>query len=450
MAASLPTLLYMLDFDLIANLTVAALAGLAIGAEREWSGHTQGPDARFAGVRTFFLLGGIGGVAGLLLAHQLLWAGAAVLAGAGALIVTAYALAVRRPGSSTDGTTEAAALAVLTVGVMAGLGWRAMASGATAIMAVVLLEKSRAHALLRRVDEREMRAALQFAVLALVVLPLIPEGTYGPYGAFRPRELWIVVLLFSGLNFLGYVARQVVGNERGYGVTGLLGGLVSSTAVTLHFSRQSRSEPVYAAPLGLGVIAACTVLVPRVFLVSMVLEPPVGAALIPFLVPPFAVGALYIGLVLWRARRSGPDDPESNPTLPAPESHETRNPLGLWRSVQMGIAFQAVLLLMAWITATVGMPGVLASAAVLGLTDMDALTLSMTRVGSDAALRQLAALAIAVGLLSNTLLKLTLTLVLGARTFQKRASLGLVALGAASAVGIALGMWRDGTGFFAP
>ena len=189
MAASLPTLLYMLDFDLIANLTVAALAGLAIGAEREWSGHTQGPDARFAGVRTFFLLGGIGGVAGLLLAHQLLWAGAAVLAGAGALIVTAYALAVRRPGSSTDGTTEAAALAVLTVGVMAGLGWRAMASGATAIMAVVLLEKSRAHALLRRVDEREMRAALQFAVLALVVLPLIPEGTYGPYGAFRPREL---------------------------------------------------------------------------------------------------------------------------------------------------------------------------------------------------------------------------------------------------------------------
>jgi uncharacterized membrane protein (DUF4010 family) len=116
----------------------------------------------------------------------------------------------------------------------------------------------------------------------------------------------------------------------------------------------------------------------------------------------------------------------------------------------MGIAFQAVLLLMAWITATVGMPGVLASAAVLGLTDMDALTLSMTRVGSDAALRQLAALAIAVGLLSNTLLKLTLTLVLGARTFQKRASLGLVALGAASAVGIALGMWRDGTGFFAP
>jgi uncharacterized membrane protein (DUF4010 family) len=292
-------------------------------------------------------------------------------------------------------------------------------------------------------------------VLALVVLPLLPGGSFGPYDAIRPRELWIVVLLFSGLNFAGYVARQVVGNERGYGVTGLLGGLISSTAVTLHFSRKSKNEPQYAEPLGLGVVAACTVLVPRVVIVSSLLEPNVGGAVLPFLIPPFLVGAGIVAFVLWReSRASRSAAPSESPSganaeprsdaaasaLPAAENG-VRNPLGLWQSVQMAIAFQVVLLIIAWLQATVGTPGVLVTAAALGLTDMDALTLSMSRLGADAALRQLAATAIAVGLLANTLLKLTLTLVLGSRDFQKRASTGLIALALASGAGLMLGTW---------
>ena len=430
-----------MNVALATNLAVAALSGLAVGAEREWSGHTQGPDARFAGLRTFTLLGGLGGVAGYFLSSGATAAAVALLAAAGALVVAAYVIAVRRPGATTDGTTEVAALVVLALGTLAGLGEHAITSAVTALVVLGLVEKSRVQRWLSLVDEHEMRGALQFAVLALVVLPLIPGGAYGPYGAVRPRELWIVVLLFSGLNFLGYIARRVVGSERGYGVTGLLGGLVSSTAVTLHFSRQSRVEPAYAPALGLGVVAACTVLVPRVVIVSSLLEPNVGGAVLPYLAPPFFVGAGVIGLVLWRARRRGPDDPHRTGEHPLPEPRESRNPLGLARSLQMAAAFQLVLLALAWVQESVGSVGVLATAGVLGLTDVDALTLSMTRLGADATQRQLAAMAIGVGVLANTLLKLTLTLVLGGPAFRQRASTGLALLAVASGVGLATGAW---------
>ncbi len=428
-----------MDLTLAANLAVAGLAGLAVGVEREWSGHTAGPDARFAGARTFFMLGGLGGFAGHFLASGFTGIAIALLAGTAALIVAAYVVAVMRPGSTPDGTTETAALLVLALGVMAGLGFLAIVSAITALAVFALVEKSRVQHWLTLVDEHEMRAALQFAVMALVVLPLLPAESFGPYDAIRPRELWIVVLLFSGLNFAGYVARQVVGNERGYGVTGLLGGLVSSTAVTFQFSRKSRAEPAFAESLGLGVVAACTVLVPRVAIVSSLLESGVGLAVLPYLAPPFVVGAAVVALVLWRARRQGPDDPQTTGEHPTPQASEVRNPLGLWQSMQMALAFQVVLLAIAWLQDTVGTTGVLLTAAVLGLTDMDALTLSMSRLGSDEALRGLAAMAIAVGMLSNTLLKLTLTLVLGSPAFRRRASTGLVALAAASGVGLAVG-----------
>ncbi len=429
-------MLIAMDSIQIANLAIAALAGMAVGVEREWSGHTVGPDARFAGVRTFTLLGFLGGLAGSFLNAGQSGIAIALLSASAAMVVAAYVFAMRRPGTTADSTTETAALVVLALGVVAGVGQLALAGGCAALVVLALVEKSRVQQWLKRVDDHEMRAALQFAVLALVVLPLIPDVQVGPWDSIRPRELWIVVLLFSGLNFAGYVARQIVGTARGYGVTGLLGGLVSSTAVTLHFSRKSKTDPPLAEPLGLGVVAACTVLVPRVFIVSTLLDHRVGLALLPFLIPPFLVGAGFVARVLWRARQRGPDSDASSSEV---DQSPDRNPLGLWQSVQMALAFQVVLLVMAWVQNTVGTPGVIATAAVLGLTDMDALTLSMSRLGADAALRDIAATAIGVGMLANTLLKLTLTIVLGSRPFQRRASVGLIALGIASVVGLVLG-----------
>jgi uncharacterized membrane protein (DUF4010 family) len=266
-------------------------------------------------------------------------------------------------------------------------------------------------------------------VLAVVILPILPAGPFGPYDSIRPRGIWMVVLLFSGLNFAGYLISRWLGTSRGYGVTGLLGGLVSSTAVTFQFSRKSRDAPTLGHALALGVVGACTVLVVRVGIIATALQPEVGLALIPYLAPVLVVGAAVL-LVLYLRRGK---KREREPAEPA------RNPLGLWNAIRMALAFQIVLLLVPLVRHLWGAEGVLASAAVLGLTDVDALTYSMTRLGAGGQAAELGAQAIAVGILSNTVLKLALALFLGRGEFRRIAGLGLVALGAASGVGLWLG-----------
>ncbi|AMW06325.1 MgtC/SapB family protein [Gemmatimonas phototrophica] len=434
----------MLSYTLALDLLVAALVGMAVGVEREWSGHTSGPDGRFAGARTFTLLGAIGGFAGwfMRLDQPVL---AAIIAAGGILMpVVAYWTAMKRPGTTTDSTTEVAAVLVVVLGMVSGLGHRTPAAAAVAVMVILLAEKSWVQQTLQRVDARELRAAAQFAVLALVVLPILPDTAYGPYEAFRPRQLWVVVLIFSALNFAGYIARRLVGETRGLGVTGLLGGMVSSTAVALTFSRRSREEPLLALPLALGVVAACTVLIPRILTVTAMLRPALAWATVPFLLPPLLAGLSLMAVALWHERDTRPSS-SGDFLAVAPADTQNglgTNPLGLASSLQMAIAFQVVLFAIAWVQRNAGDTGVIASATLLGLTDMDALTLSMTRYGAEPATQQIAAAAIGVGVLSNTALKAALVLGIGAPRFRLRAAGGLGVLALGSAVGLLIGWPR--------
>jgi uncharacterized membrane protein (DUF4010 family) len=412
------------------GLAVAALIGLAVGIEREWSGHADGPDARFAGARTFFLLGGVGGIAGWMLAEGAMALSAVLLAGAALLVAVAYAVASRRGSGDPDGTTEVAALVVLGLGAVAGLGHLRLASGAGVVAVLALNEKSRIHQFVRRLDDWELRGALQFAVLALVILPILPEGPFGPLGTIQPRALWVLVLVFSGLNFLGFIARRAVGVSRGYGIAGLLGGLISSTAVTLTFSRISRDEPEAAQGLSAGVIAASTVLIVRVAAITFVLNPATGWALVPFLLAPLAVGA---GL-LAREFRPGRAVPAGKEIA----FRQSGNPLRLGSAIRMAVLFQASLIALGWVRARFGDPGVLPLAALLGFTDMDALTLAMAKLSPAGAMAGLGARAITVGMLSNTVLKFGLAAGLGERHYRRSAGLGLGLLGAALIIGLML------------
>lgn len=418
-----------LDRAALGALGVAALIGLVIGIEREWSGKASGPQARFGGVRTFFLLGLLGGMAGLFLRQDLLAIATSVLIGGIALVVTAYFLTSRRPGAEPDATTEVAALLVLALAVLATLGFHLLAGGITALVVLALREKAFLHRLVKRIGEEELRAAFLFAVLAFVVLPLLPEGPYGPLNGIRPRSLWAVVLLFSGLSFAGYIARRIAGPRLGYPITGLLGGLLSSTAVTLQFSRHSKQEPSLAVPLALGVLGACTVLLPRVAVVSAILNPAVARAVLPFLIPPAVVGLAIVGWALFRRRRGDTDKAELT----------DRNPLRLLAAIGMALALQAVIMVIVFVRDTWGSSGVLASAAVLGLTDVDALTFSMSSMGTTPDLVQLAARAIAIGILANTALKIGLAVILGGPAYRWRTAIGLLALGASLGVGLWIG-----------
>ena len=264
----------MADADVI-GLWIAALGGTAVGIERQWSGHAEGQRARFAGIRTFSLIGGLGGLSGALWTLGVTGPAVVVLSGTAALCVAAYVAASR---TDVDGTTEVAALVVLTAGALAGLGSYRLASGIIAVTCLLLVEKSRLHALVARIDDSALRAGVRFGVMALVVLPLLPEGPYGPLGGIRPRELWALVLFFSGLSFLGYVARQVLGPGQGYFVAGLLGGLVSSTNVTFTFARTSRAEPAADDALAYGAIAGERSAVPTRVAGARGAEPAAAAA----------------------------------------------------------------------------------------------------------------------------------------------------------------------------
>jgi len=405
--------------ELAIRLVVAALGGLAVGIEREWSVKRGRHAPHFAGTRTFLLLGLLGALGAELTHSGPTAAGIALLIAGAALIVVAYAVTSRH-GDDVGGTTEIAALVVLAAGALAGMGRLTLASGLFALTTLVLIEKGTFHTFVGKLQYAELMAAARFAVLALVIFPLLPLGPFGPEPGFRPRELWALVLIFSGLSFVSFLALRIAGLHRGYGLVGLLGGLISSTAVTLNFSRESRQQPQLGRVLGLGVVAACTMLPLRVMLLIIGLNPGVGFQLVPYLLPPLLAGLVASGLALRK------NDPQTI------KAEVPSNPLRFGVAVQMALAFQVVLYIMGWMSGRFGASGMLASAALLGLTDVDALTYSMVKLGGAEALASTAAQALAIGVLSNTCFKLGIAWTVGRGVFRRVTGRGLLAFSAAS------------------
>ena len=347
-----------------------------------------------------------------------------LLAGALALVVAGYVAASRR---DVDGTTEVAAIVVLAAGVIAGTGRLGLASGMVAITSLLLVEKSRLHAFVRAIDDAGLRAGIRFAVMAMVILPLLPPGPYGPGDVVRPRQLWAIVLVFSGLSFAGWIAQRIVGTRRGYALAGLLGGIVSSTGVTLVLARASGTAQAAAGALACGAIAASTVMFARVVLVTAVLDRALAAAVAPHALVGFSVGTAVTLLLLRRT-------PAGRGALP-----RQKNPLQVGPALLMAVLFQAAHAAVSAAHAYGGRLGILGSSAVLGLTDVDALTFSMIQGSAAGVPETLAATALGLGMLANTLFKLALAVALGHGRFRGIAAAGLLAMAVALGVSLALG-----------
>lgn len=401
-------------------LLIATLGGTAVGLERQWSGHADGPSARFAGIRTFTMLGAISGLSGSLLAAGERAAAIVLLAAAATIVIAAYVAASRH---DVDATTEIAALVVIAAGTFAGLGSLRLASGIFALLTLLLVEKSRLHSMVARIDDVTIRAAMRFGVMALVILPLLPSGPYGPLGGIRPRELWAMVLFFSGLSFAGYLTRRAVGPGHGYLLTGLLGGLVSSTNVTYTFARTSRTQPALDRQLAFGAVAANAMLFPRVLVATAVLNIALLPLLVPYLLAPAVIG---LGVAALGARRRQSEGSDEN---------MRHNPLQLGDALKMAALFQLVLMAVYAVNRLWGESGVLTTAAVLGLTDVDALTMSMARAETSA---ELAARAIGVGIAANTALKFGLAVALSSPSFRAIAGGSLAAMLCAAIVSLML------------
>src|SRR5262245_54292699 len=260
--------------DAVGNFAVALLIGALVGIEREKRKAEEG-DLGTGGLRTFILLALVGAIAGWLSSTLATpWIVASGLLVVAAAVIAGYAVeASMRPGS-LGLTTEIAAVAVYLLGAMATLGYRELAVGLAIVTAAVLAYKQPLHGLVGRIGWTDLFAGLRLMIATFIVLPLLPDRAVDPWEALNPYTLWLLVLLIAGLSMVGYIATRLLGTHRGTAVTGLTGGLVSSTAVTLSFARQSRDQTGTAAAVALagGILLAWCVMFGRVVIEVLVVN----------------------------------------------------------------------------------------------------------------------------------------------------------------------------------
>jgi uncharacterized membrane protein (DUF4010 family) len=375
------------------SLALSLAIGLLFGLERGW--HKQQPEyvSRPAGVRTFALIGLLGGVAGLLALRTtpalLGWAFAAFAAAA----VAAHVLNARKTGE-TGTTTLIAELLAFGLAALATLDNPATAASAAVVAALLLGLKPQLHGWIAKLDETELRATLQLLLISVVMLPMLPDAGLGPANALNPYELWWMVVLIAAISYVGYFAVRIAGADAGIPLTGLLAGLASSTALTLQMARLARNDGRARNLLAAGILLANATLFPRILVIVGLVQP----GLIRSLGVPLAVMTLITvlpALPFWLRR-----DETSGP---APV--QTQNPLALGSALRIGALLAVVMVLSRIAAEHFGDTGVLALAGVSGLADLNAVTLSVARMVPDDVSVSTALLAILLAITSNAVFK---------------------------------------------
>ncbi len=282
------------------DLGVALAAGLLVGIERGWRQRGVVTGSRVAGVRTFALLGGLGGMIGLLVQRYGVVIPAILLSAAVIMLVIGYARSMSGP-QDVSITSPITALATLCFGILATSGHPALAMAAAAIITMILALRTGLHGLVQKLGEADVIALARFAIIAGAIWPFLPDGLYGPYDAWNPRQLWLVVVFVTGLSFAGYVASRIFGKEKGILAVAILGGAYSSTAVTALLSHRLRSDETGHGTLSAGIALATSIMFVRVLLLTAIIA---DFAVLPVvrLAGPAVLVGIFAGFVLLRDR----------------------------------------------------------------------------------------------------------------------------------------------------
>ena len=401
-----------------AFLTSLAL-GLLIGLERE-----RNPSSK-AGLRTFALVALLGTLSGLIAektgSNWILGAGLVLV---GLMMIAAYA---RETDLAADpGTTSVAAVCVCyALGALIWLGFPTLAVMLGVITTMLLYFKPELRGLSQSLTRQDLFSILQFAALSFVILPILPNQDYGPYHALNPHQIWLMVVLISGISLAGYVALRIAGGHHGVLLLGLFGGLVSSTATSMVYARHAR-DPGMLQVSAVVILTANLVVPVRLSVLTGVVSPAILHLMLPTLGCAFVFGA--IGTLYWWRKLN------EQPELEVPE---IRNPTEIRTALGFGLLFGIVLLCSAWLSDIAGNSGLYAVALVSGLTDVDAITLSTLRLHELGQLQAPQAVgAIVLALISNIAFKLGLVLTVGGAVLARRCALPMLA--AAAGAGLVL------------
>lgn len=385
--------------DAFIALGISLGLGLLVGLQRERS------KSMLAGIRTFPLIAALGTLCALAAEHLGGWIIFAGLLGVIATIVSGNLIALRRDGGRDPGvTTEVAMLLMFAIGAYLVHGHRAVAVGMAGAMTVLLYAKPIMHGWVDRLGEGDVRAIMQFVLIAMIILPILPNEPYGPFDVLNPRTIWLMVVLVVGLSLGAYLISRFVGEHAGIILTGILGGIISSTATTVSSARRAAAEPASTRSMAVIIMIASTVVYGRVLVEIAIVAPRAFWLIAPPVIAMLGLTAALAGILWFTSRKSIAAVPESG------------NPAELRAALIFGGMYAIVILAVAAVQHYLSDDWIIAVAAISGLTDMDAITLSTSGMVQNNRLAPAAAWkAILVASMSNLVFKAGIVAVLGGR-----------------------------------
>ena len=392
-------------------LFAAALGiGALIGLEREFIQQKEDtPD--FAGIRTFSLISLLGALSAFLYTDYGIYAFSLALGGIILFALASYIGKVMRNEQEEGITTEVAVVLTFLLGATVMWGEAAVAAALGVIITLLLSMKRSLHNVIRRMKGKDLRAALQFALVSLVILPVLPNQTIDPWGVINPFRIWLLVVFISGIGFSGYILMKFMGPEKGLWLSGILGGLVSSTAATLSFSSRSKEAPKLSRRFAQMIILASTIMFPRMMvIVAVVYFPLLKVVALPLL----AMTAASMLVQYFLFMRKKPAEAGDGKPL------KLKNPLDLASALVFGLIFAVVLVILQFLQTYFGDAGVYAASALAGLTDVNPITLSVSELASTAKINlEVAGVSIVLAAVMNSISKTIISLTGGSPEIRK-------------------------------
>ncbi len=404
------------DLDHLSSIALALAIGLLVGLQRGWALRNEAEGSRFAGIRTFGLLGMAGGVAGVL-QTEAPGAATVLLAAAAGLVLFGYQRATRS-GRSVSGTASITGLLTLAAGFVAASGEPLLGTAIGVVMVLLLAMRTRLHGWVGGMSEGEVAAIARFALISAVILPLLPDRGYGPYDVWNPHQLWLVVVLVSGLSFAGYFAARLLGPARGTIATAAAGSVVSSTAVTAALAARMRDAEAAPALLAAASAVANVVMVLRVLVLTALLARFALPMLALVAAPAALVSLAAAGWFLWRG--------DATPTAEA-QAFALRNPFALGPALLLAGLVMVMTLAARWVLERYGDAGLAMVLAISGSVDVDSAIITMGTLPHGTLEPRIAGLVLAVPIVLNTLLKATIAISVAGWRKGRTAALPLLA-----------------------
>ena len=398
----------MTELESFKLLGIALAIGLLIGLERGWQARDRDEGMRVAGLRTYGMISLLGGLTGMLAQQTELFLMGFVFLGLTWVLLLAYSKSLDKFNDFSI-TSLIASLTAFTLGALTVFGHSMLASASAVVITSLLGFKPLLHGWLKKLEQHELQATLKLLLISVVMLPILPDQGYGPWAAFNPYHIWWMVVLIAGISYLGYFAVRIVGNQHGPVLTGALGGLVSSTAVTLNLAKLAQHSPNMENVLAAGILTACATMFARTLLLATLMNP----ALLPKLLPALLVMALFTYLaafLLWKnAREFGTIDEIA-----------LENPFQLGMAIKFGAFLVIIMLLSNLLRIYFGDTGAYLLAAASGLADVDPITLSMSQMSKNGLDVAVAAKAILIAVSVNSGIKSIFSWVIGGRVLALR------------------------------